>query len=93
MQRALLRLLEDKTIPVAKFRPHDLRRTVVTRLSDLGVAPHVIEKLVNHKMAGVMGIYNRSEYLSEREEAIELWDRYLQDLTGAGNNVVFLARG
>lgn len=75
------------------FTPHDLRRTVVTRLSDLGIAPHIIEKIVNHKMTGVMGIYNRSEYLPESQKAIELWNRYLQDLTGAGDNVMFLAHG
>lgn len=92
VERALKRLLTDGTLNMPSFTPHDLRRTVVTRLSDLGIAPHVIEKLVNHRMAGVMGIYNRSEYLPEREEAIELWNRYLQDLTGAGDNVVFLAR-
>lgn len=93
VERALKRLLTDGTLTLPLFTPHDLRRTVVTRMSDLGVAPHVIEKIVNHKMAGVMGIYNRSEYLQERQEAIELWNSYLQDLTSAGDNVVFLARG
>lgn len=82
VERALRRLLADGTLDMPKFTPHDLRRTVVTRLSDLGIAPHVIEKIVNHKMAGVMGIYNRSEYLPERQEAIELWNRRLQDLMG-----------
>ena len=30
------------------WTPHDLRRTFSTRLGDLGVAPHIIEKLLNH---------------------------------------------
>lgn len=93
VQNALSRLLNDGTIQVRKFSPHDLRRTMVTRMSDLGIAPHVIEKIVNHKMAGVMGIYNRSEYLPERQEAIELWNLRLQELMGACGNVVYMARG
>lgn len=31
---------------------HDLRRTVATRLSELGAPPHVIEKLLGHQMGG-----------------------------------------
>lgn len=61
----------------ATFRPHDLRRTFATRLSDLGVAPHIIEKLLGHKMQGVMAVYNRAEYWPERVAAQRLWDRKL----------------
>lgn len=54
---------------------HDLRRTMATRLSDEGIPPHVIEKMLNHQMEGVMAIYNRAEYLTERREAWRLWGR------------------
>ncbi len=50
-----------------RYTPHDLRRTMATRLSDLGVMPHVIEKMLNHQMEGVMAVYNRAEYLEERK--------------------------
>ena len=92
VERALFRLLNDDTLKMAPFTPHDLRRTAVTRMSDIGIAPHVIEKIVNHKMAGVMGIYNRSKYLPERKAAIEAWNNRLQELTGAGEEVGCLAR-
>lgn len=59
------------------FTPHDLRRTFASRLSDLGVAPHVIEKMLNHQMEGVMAVYNRAEYWQERVAAQRLWDRTL----------------
>lgn len=55
------------------FTPHDLRRTMATRLSDMGIAPHVIEKMLNHQMTGVMAVYNRAEYLDERRHAWRLW--------------------
>jgi integrase len=62
------------------FTPHDLRRTFATRLADLEVAPHVIEKLLNHRMTGVMAVYNRAEYWPERMAAQKLWDKKLREL-------------
>ena len=67
---------------------HDLRRTFVTRLNDLGVEPHVIEALVNHASgsakAGVAGVYNRSAYASQKRAALALWCRHLAVLVGGG---------
>ena len=49
---------------------HDLRRTVVTGMNELGIAPHVVEAVVNHvsgrAKAGVAGVYNRATY-ADRE--------------------------
>lgn len=61
----------------ATYRPHDLRRTFATRLSDLGVMPHIIEKMLGHKMQGVMAVYNHAEYWAERIAAQRLWDKRL----------------
>ena len=61
----------------ATFRPHDLRRTFATRISELGVAPHVVEKMLGHKMPGVMAIYNHADYWPERHHAQRLWDKEL----------------
>jgi len=63
-----------------RYTPHDLRRTMATRLSDLGVAPHVIEKMLHHRMEGVMAVYNRAEYLPERKEAWQQWASHLKTL-------------
>lgn len=63
-----------------RFTPHDLRRTVMTRLGDLGVLPHVVEKIANHTMEGVMAVYNRQEYLPERKEAMDRWGGHVQRL-------------
>jgi integrase len=62
------------------FTPHDLRRTMSTRLADLGVQPYIIEKMLNHQMEGVWAVYNRAEYLPERREAWRLWGRTLANL-------------
>lgn len=58
---------------IEPFTPHDLRRTFATRLAGLSIPPHVIEKCLNHRMQGVMGIYNRSEYEAERIAAAQAW--------------------
>lgn len=56
---------------------HDLRRTFATRNNDAGVAPYVVEKMLNHSMGGVMGTYNRAEYLTERQDALDAWSAWL----------------
>jgi len=78
--RALDRLIESDALPVDAFTPHDLRRTVRSRLADLGVLPHVAEKILAHKLGGVLQVYDRSEYLPERQAAMQAWDRKLREL-------------
>jgi integrase len=73
------------------FSVHDLRRTMVSRLADLGVAPHVVEKMVNHQMSGAMAVYNRGQYLDERREAFERWGTRVNSLRN--DNVIQLATG
>lgn len=63
-----------------RFTPHDLRRTFATRLSDLGVMPHVIEKMLDHTMEGVMAIYNHADYWPERVAAQQVWGRKIAEL-------------
>jgi integrase len=71
---------------VAAWTLHDLRRTLVTRMSeDLRVQPHVVEAVVNHvsgTRAGVAGIYNRALYLDERRSALDAWGRYVLRTAG-----------
>jgi|GEM_PF-967330 len=55
------------------FTTHDLRRTMASRMADLGIAPHVIEKCLNHKLEGVLAVYQRAEWLPERQAAFEAW--------------------
>lgn len=83
LSRSISRKLEQLGVP--KFVPHDLRRTVATRLgdADIGADPIVIEKILNHQLQGVQGVYNMQEYMKERERALVLWEKkikeYIQD--------------
>jgi integrase len=60
---------------------HDLRRTAASGMARLGIAPHVIERVLNHitgQLAGVAGIYNRHGYLPEKRHALETWATHLE---------------
>jgi hypothetical protein len=62
---------------------HDLRRTFSTGLASLGVAPHIIERLINHStgvISGVSATYNRVAYMPEMRQAVEKWDTTLPHL-------------
>ncbi|EIP3425926.1 tyrosine-type recombinase/integrase [Salmonella enterica] len=56
-----------------KWRNHDIRRTVATWLNEAGVNTWVVEHLLGHAVAGVAGIYNRAQYLDEKEKALNVW--------------------
>ena len=64
----------------------------------LGIAPHVVDKLLNHvsgAISGVARVYNHNEYAPERRAALEAWGRYLESLVYPGRaqgNVVALGR-
>ena len=71
----------DELAGFGTWRLHDLRRTVASRLAQLRVPPHIIEKILNHTtgtLGGVAGIYNRFGYLDEMREAMDLWANELR---------------
>jgi hypothetical protein len=76
------------------WRIHDLRRTAVTKMAELGVRPDAIELVVNHvsgHRGGIAGIYNRSEMLPERRAALERWSAHIEGLlSGTAAKVVQL---
>ena len=65
------------------FSPHDLRRSLATGLAELGVSEHIVDRILNHsgrRISGVARIYNRSEYLKERQAALDLWGAHIMEL-------------
>jgi hypothetical protein len=81
---------------MAPFTLRDLRRSAATGMAALGLAPHVVDRVLNHssgKISGVAKIYNRFEYLGERKAALEAWARHIESLIGpTPSNVVELPR-
>lgn len=72
---------------------HDLRRTLATRMNDLGIAPHIVEQLLGHSLGGVMAIYNRSLYIPEKREALSVWLDRLDLFLDRASNVLVMCRG
>jgi integrase len=70
----------DQLSGVAGWRLHDLRRTCVSGMARLGIAPHVADKILNHQagtISGVAAVYQRHEFLSERRQALDLWGAHV----------------
>jgi hypothetical protein len=62
---------------------HDLRRTCATGMAELGIAPHVLDRVLNHvsgTIKGVAKIYDRAEYKIERKVALDSWGRHVEGL-------------
>jgi integrase len=88
--------LLDERAALPHWTIHDLRRTVATRMAELGVQPHIIEAVLNHvsgHKAGVAGIYNRASYDKEKREALNIWAEHVTALIeGRPANVLPLKR-
>jgi integrase len=70
----------DQLSGVTEWRLHDLRRTCVSGMARLGIAPHVADKILNHQagtISGVAAVYQRHEFLSERRQALDLWGAHV----------------
>ncbi len=92
MANAIRRHREEMKIP-ERFTPHDLRRTLRTRLAELGVSDVVAERVLGHKLQGVLGIYNRHSYDTEKRQALLRWEQRLTEILGLSvvpNNVITL---
>jgi hypothetical protein len=60
-------------------------------MADLGIAPHIIETVLNHvsgHKAGVAGIYNRSSYEREVRTALALWADHIRTIVEGGERTI-----
>jgi integrase len=71
-----------KALPHWTF--HDLRRTGDTLMAEgLGIAPHVIEAIINHvsgTIRGVARVYNRATFAKPKRLALDAWGGYVKGL-------------
>jgi len=87
-KRALDKRLGNSVKP---WRLHDVRRSVATKMADIGIAPHIIEQILNHQSghkAGPAGIYNRSSYERAVKAALALWEDHIRALIEGGERKV-----
>jgi integrase len=85
----------DKTVKIAPWVLHDVRRSVATGMANIGVQPHIVEAVLNHQSgskAGVAGVYNRSPYEKEVRQALDRWSEHVCALLERGERKVVALR-
>lgn len=73
------------------WRLHDLRRTAATGMAGLGIAPHIVEAVLNHSSgfkAGVAGVYNLATYEPEKAAALARWAAHVEGLVAGRRSTV-----
>jgi integrase len=75
------RIMEAEGKSLAPWRIHDIRRTAATGMAELGVEPHIVETILNHRSghkSGDAGTYNRAVYERQVRAALLMWADHLQ---------------
>jgi len=75
------RLAQEEGKPLAKFGPHDLRRTASTLLHEAGYNTDWIEKCLAHEQKGVRAVYNKAEYREQRTAMLQDWADMIDEWT------------
>ncbi len=73
----------DRLSGVTGWTLHDIRRAFASGFASLGVALPVIERLLAHRsgsFAGIVGVYQRYDFLPEMRAAVQLWENHLASL-------------
>ena len=89
----------EKAKPLPAWTLHDLRRSCATGMGRLGIAPHIIETVLNHSSgfrAGIAGVYQRHPYLEERRKALDTWAEHVTSLAAPrepSRNVIAFKKG
>jgi integrase len=84
---------DPDAVTIEHWTMHDLRRTADTGMARLGILPHVIDKVMNHRngtISGVRAVYNRYDYAAETRQALELWGCYVLALVEGKGEVQLL---
>jgi len=57
---------------------------MATGCAELGIAPHIIEAILNHQSghkASVAGVYNRARYIEPMRDALMRWADHVEQIT------------
>lgn len=71
----------DRRALLPAWRLHDIRHSVSTHMHEIGVAPHIVEAIINHvsgHKGGVAGRYNHASYREQKATALQRWGNWLE---------------
>jgi integrase len=82
--------------PIPHFTLHDIRRSCASSMAGLGIAPHIVEAVLNHRsgaISRVAGVYNRFDYAGEKRVALARWADHISAIVAGrrDDNVVEFA--
>ena len=75
---------------------HDIRRTVATGMQRLGIRLEVVEAILNHvsgTRSGIVGVYQRHDFLEEKRHALEAWAAELDRIVQGEERVMVFQSG
>lgn len=80
--------LNHRIRPIDHFTTHDLRRTVVSRLDELGVSLETIAAVIGHQRGGantrtLVRHYSRPNLDCRIHDALSVWDDYLSKIVSS----------
>jgi integrase len=88
VNNSLLTMFKGGKLPnVTQCHVHDFRRTLISRLPDLGFEPFLGHKIANHVLSGVFAHYNHNSYEEQRKAALRAWATRIESLA-AGAEVI-----
>jgi integrase len=86
----LARAISRADFGIPRWSPHDLRRTALTKMAEMGTPPIVLGYVANHRTTTKAGItlqvYSRHDFAVEKREALERWAARLLAIVGQGVN-------
>ena len=65
---------------IARWTPHDLRRTAASHMASAGVSRFIVGRVLNHADRSTTAIYERYSYDLEKRKALDAWARKLQQI-------------
>ncbi|MFP5078612.1 tyrosine-type recombinase/integrase [Rhizobium sp. YIM 134829] len=85
---------DPEEVTLQPFVIHDIRRTVRTRLSALGVNRVVAELILAHAQKDLDAVYDQHAFIDERRQALDKWAMAMRSIVAptSGNVISFEAR-
>lgn len=80
LNKARYKLIKD--IQMEQWGAHDLRRTGRTVMSEIGIAPNVAERVLNHSMGKIEGTYDIFGYLPQKVDALNKLGKRIDRILG-----------
>src|SRR5207248_2163142 len=78
-------LARRERLPISKFTTHDLRRTVATKLAEMGIGLDLVAAVVGHEAGGretrtLVRHYVRTDLVERKVRVLRAWDERLQGI-------------